>query len=208
MARQIEGRKLAPKNDVLTRLLDAEVENQTLSQREIIVFFLNLFIGAGESTGSAMTTGLWLLARDRELFLRLKAHPELIPRFVEEDLRLYPPNTLLANKVAVDAMEFCGVPFAKGEIVMVPLPSPNRDPRVFEKPDSVDLDSRQQRHFSFSLGSHFCLGQALARAQLQAFFTRVCQSIDNIELRGPSVTWEPYAAVSNIPSLQVTLQAR
>lgn len=207
MARQIEGRKLAPKNDVLTRLLDAEVENQTLSQREIIVFFLNLFIGAGESTGSAMATGLWLLAKDRELFLRLKSQPELIPRFVEEDLRLYPPNTLLANKVAVDAMEFCGVPFAKGEIVMVPLPSPNRDPRVFEKTDAVDLDSRQQRHFSFSLGSHFCLGQALARAQLQTFFSRICQATDRIELRQQGVEWEPYAAVSNIRHLMLNMDA-
>lgn len=205
MARQIEGRKLAPKNDVLTRLLDAEVENQTLTQREIIVFFLNLFIGAGESTGSAMATGLWLLAKDRELFLRLKAQPELIPRFVEEDLRLYPPNTLLANKVAVDAMEFCGVPFAKGEIVMVPLPSPNRDPRVFEKPDNVDLDSKQQRHFSFSLGSHFCLGQALARAQLQEFFARVCSSVDSLELLKTDVEWEPYAAVSNIRQLMLRM---
>jgi cytochrome P450 len=205
MARQIEGRKLAPKNDVLSRLLDAEVENQTLSQREIIVFFLNLFIGAGESTGSAMATGLWLLAKDRDLFLRLQARPELIPRFVEEDLRLYPPNTLLANKVAVDAMEFCGVPFAKGEIVMVPLPSPNRDPRVFEKPDAVDLDSRQQRHFSFSLGSHFCLGQALARAQLQTFFERLCQSIDGIRLSDGNIEWEPYAAVSNIRRLALVM---
>jgi cytochrome P450 len=205
MARQIDGRKLAPKNDVLTRLLDAEVENQTLTHREIIVFFLNLFIGAGESTGSAMATGLWLLAKDRALFQRLKAEPALIPRFVEEDLRLYPPNTLLANKVAVDAMEFCGVQFAKGEIVMVPLPSPNRDPRIFEKPDAVDLDSKQQRHFSFSLGSHFCLGQALARAQLQEFFARVCASLERIELCESDIQWEPYAAVSNIRSLRLNL---
>lgn len=208
MARQIDGRKLSPKNDVLTRLLDAEVENQTLTHREIIVFFLNLFIGAGESTGSAMATGLWLLANDHELFLRLKAEPALVARFVEEDLRLYPPNTLLANKVAVDAMEFCGVPFAKGEIVMVPLPSPNRDPRVFAKPDHVDLDSKQQRHFSFSLGSHFCLGQALARVQLQEFFTRVCVAADRIELRDTSVMWEPYAAVSNIRALYLTISGR
>lgn len=205
MTRQIDERRIAPQNDVLTRLLDAEIESQTLTHREIIVFFLNLFIGAGESTGSAMATGLWLLARDRELLQRLKAQPELKPRFVEEDLRLYPPNTLLANKVAVDAMEFCGVPFAKGEIVMVPLPAPNRDPRVFEKPDGVDLDSRQQRHFSFSLGSHFCLGQALARAQLQAFFTRVCATIDRIELTNPDVIWEPYAAVSNIRALELRM---
>jgi len=205
ITQQIEGRKLAPKNDVLTRLLDAEVENQTLTQQEIIVFFLNLFIGAGESTGSAMTTGLWLLAKDRDLFRRLKAEPALIARFVEEDLRLYPPNTLLANKVAIEAIEFCGVEFAKGEIVMVPLPAPNRDPRVFPHPDRIDLDSKQQRHFSFSLGSHFCLGQALARVQLQQFFAQLCTAVDSVELRQDRIEWEPYAAVSSIKTLRLSM---
>ncbi|HEY3699700.1 MAG TPA: cytochrome P450 [Spongiibacteraceae bacterium] len=207
ITQQIEGRKLSPKNDVLTRLLSAEVENQTLTQQEIIVFFLNLFIGAGESTGSAMVTGLWLLAKDPALFFQLKNNPALITRFVEEDLRLYPPNTLLANKVAKDDMEFCGVPFAKGEIVMVPLPSPNRDPRVFPQPDSVDLQSKQQRHFALSLGTHFCLGQALARAQLHQFFTNLCRSLDSIELCDSQIKWEPYAAVTNIKELQVKLNA-
>lgn len=205
MTQQIDERRMAPQNDVLTRLLDAEVEKQTLTHREIIVFFLNLFIGAGESTGSAMATGLWLLAKDGGLFARLKAQPELIPRFVEEDLRLYPPNTLLANKVAKEAVEFCGVPFARGEIVMVPLPAPNRDPRVFEKPDAVDLDGKPQRHFSFSLGPHFCLGQALARAQLQEFFARLCAAVERIELLDSAVVWEPYAAVSNIRALRLRL---
>jgi cytochrome P450 family 107 subfamily K polypeptide 1 len=205
ITQQIEGRKLAPKNDVLTRLLDAEVENQTLTHQEIIVFFLNLFIGAGESTGSAMTTGLWLLAKDRDLFERLKAEPGLIAKFVEEGLRLYPPNTLLANKVAKEAVEFCGVEFAQGEIVMVPLPAPNRDPRVFSYPDRVDLDRKPQRHFSFSLGSHFCLGQALARVQLQQFFTHICATIGSITLCQDEVEWEPYAAVSNIKTLRLGL---
>lgn len=207
ITQQIEGRKLSPKNDVLTRLLDAEVENQTLTQQEIIVFFLNLFIGAGESTGSAMVTGLWLLAKQPELFAQLKDDPALVARFVEEDLRLYPPNTLLANKVAKEAMEFCGVPFAPGEIVMVPLPAPNRDPRVFEQPDSVDLHSRQQRHFTFSLGTHFCLGQAMARIQLQQFFGNVCAQLERIELCDDAIEWEPYAAVTNIRSLRVKLHA-
>jgi cytochrome P450 len=202
---QIEGRKLAPKNDVLTRLLDAEVEQQTLTQHEIIVFFLNLFIGAGESTGSAMVTGLWLLAKDPELFRRLKNDPSLIGKFVEEDLRLYPPNTLLANKVAKEAIDFCNVSFAQGEIVMVPLPAPNRDPRVFVHPDRVDLDSKTQRHFSFSLGSHFCLGQALARVQLQQFFTDICSKLDVIELCLDNVEWEPYAAVSSIKKLHLKM---
>lgn len=207
ITQQIDGRKLSPKNDVLTRLLDAEVENQKLTHDEVIVFFLNLFIGAGESTGSAMVTGLWLLAKDPALFQRLKAHPELIQRFVEEDLRLYPPNTLLANKVAKEAIDFCGVHFAKGEIVMVPLPSPNRDPRVFPLPDAVDLDSKQQRHFTFSLGTHFCLGQAMARIQLHQFFTNVCSMLDAIELRDPNIQWEPYAAVTNIKALRLKMQA-
>jgi cytochrome P450 PksS len=207
ITRQVEQHKLAPRNDVLTRLLNAKEENQTLTQEEVIVFFLNLFIGAGESTGSAMVTGIWLLAKDPALFRKLKAQPALITRFVEEDLRLYPPNTLLANKIATDEMEFCGERFARGEMVIVPIPSPNRDPRVFAIADEIDLDSRPQRYFTFSMGTHFCLGQALARTQLHQFFTHLCAVLDGIRLCEPRIEWEPYAAVSNIKSLRVELQS-
>lgn len=204
----IEARRIAVHNDLLARLLDVEEGGELLSHREIIVLFLNLFIGATESTASAMATGLLLLARQPELLAALHTEPDLIAPFIEENLRLFPPNTLLANKIAREDVEFCGVRFARGESVIVPIPAPNRDPRVFADADAVDLRRAPQRHFSFSLGSHFCLGQALARAQLQRFFEQLVARVRHVELPPQRIEWEPFTAITRLSSLRLRLVAR
>lgn len=201
----IEARRLAPSNDALTRLLEAREGSDALSPQEVIVLFLNLFIGATESTASAMATGIVLLAEQPGLLAALRAEPALVEAFVEENLRLFPPNILLANKIAREDTEWCGVPFHRGESVIVPLPSPNRDPRAFDNPDAVDLRRQGPRHFTFSLGAHFCLGQALARLQLQQFFAQLTAAVSNIELLEPRIEWEPFAAITTMKSLRVKL---
>lgn len=201
---QIAERKLAPQNDLLSRLLEVEEDRQVLSPREVTVLFLNLFIGATESTASALASGLLLLARQPELPGELQAEPALLPAFIEENLRLHPPNTLLANKVAARELEFCGERFAAGETVMVPIPSPNRDPRVFAAPDRADLRRPPQRHFTFSQGTHFCLGHALARAQLQQFFASLVTRVRRVELL-EEVEWRPFVAINSPRSLRLRL---
>ncbi|WP_162932388.1 cytochrome P450 [Solimonas sp. K1W22B-7] len=204
---QIAQRRLAPQNDMLGRLLEVEEERQVLNPREVTVLFLNLFIGAVESTASALSSGLQLLAQQPELLDQLHAQPALVPAFVEENLRLYPPNTLLANKVAARELEFCGVRFAAGETVIVPIPAPNRDPGVFGNPDRADLRRPVQRHFSFSQGAHFCLGHALARAQLQEFFTAVATAVRRVDL-AERVEWLPFVAINSPRALRLRLQGR
>lgn len=200
---QIENRRLAPHNDVLAHLLAVEEGAQVLSQQEIIVLFLNLFIGAIESTASSMASGLLALAQQPRLLAELRARPESVAAFVEENLRLFPPNTLLANKIAREHTEFCGVYFSAGESVIVPIPAPNRDTRVFERADEFDLRRPPQRHFSFSLGSHFCLGQALARLQLLTFFRGVTTRVRAIELLQGNIEWEPFAAITSMKTLRL-----
>lgn len=197
----IDERRISPGNDLLTQLLDVDEMGDRLSKPEIVVLFLNLFIGATESTASAMTTGLWQLALRPSLLRQLRRDPSLIENFVEEVLRLFPPNTVLGNKIAARDTEFCGVPFAEGEMVVVPLASPNRDPRVFERPDEIDLQRPRKRHFTFSYGAHFCLGQALARCQLRAFFEVVARHCDRIELLTDTPRWVPFTAINRMEAL-------
>ncbi len=202
---QIRERRLKPRNDMLARLLKVEDKQQGLTQDEVVVLFLNLFIGATESTASSMSTGLLLLAQRPDLLEALRLAPGLVDNFVEENLRLYPPNTLIANKIARHDLEFCGVRFAEGEAVIVPIPSPNRDPRAFERPDEANLVRTPQRHFTFSLGSHFCLGHAFARIQLQAFFDILSRRVHRIELLEDGIEWEPFAAITSMKSLRLRL---
>jgi cytochrome P450 len=207
VAALVQERRMTPRNDLLARLLSVEEDGGVLSEQEVIVLFLNLFIGATESTASSMSTGLLLLANEPQLMCKLQREPTRIKAFVEENLRLHPPNILIANKVAKQDTDFCGVRFAAGETVMVAVPAPNRDPRVFHDPDRADLERPLLRHFSFSLGSHFCLGQALARAQLQAFFATLVSRVRRIELLEERIEWEPYAAITRMKSLRIRLGA-
>lgn len=204
----IEARRMQPQNDLLTRLLDAEEVNDRLSRQEVIVLFLNLFVGATESTAFALTSGLMLLARHPELMDRLRDDPDAVHAFVEETLRLYPPNMLLANKMALDDCEFCGEHFARGERIVVPLAAPNRDPRVFERPDELDLDRPPARHFTFSFGQHFCLGQALARNQLRTFFGLVARRVACVHLEIEQPVLVPFSAVNRWEQLPLRLEAR
>lgn len=203
----IEQRRVAPHNDVLARLLDVEEGQQRLTHDEVIVFFLNLLIGATESTTSAMCSGLLELARAPALLDALDDDMRAVNAFVEEVLRLHPPNTLLANKIAAEPLEFCGLEFAKGETVIIPIPAPNRDPRAYDQPSKLDIGRRPTRHYTFSLGAHFCMGQALARLQLATFFSVFAHGVRSIELCEPP-QWQPYAATRTPLSLRLRLLPR
>lgn len=206
----IEQRRVAPYNDVLARLLDVEEGRQRLTHDEVIVFFLNLLIGATESTTSAMCSGLAELAREPSLLDALDAldgDTRAVNAFVEEVLRLHPPNTLLANKIAAEPLQFCDLDFAKGETVIIPIPAPNRDPRAYERPSALDLERKPTRHYTFSLGAHFCMGQALARLQLATFFSVFAHSVRSIELCD-TPQWQPYAATRTPLSLRLRLLPR
>jgi cytochrome P450 len=97
------------------------------------------------------------------------------------------------------------VPFRAGENVIVPIPAPNRDPRAFVDPNAVDLARKPQRHFTFSLGQHFCLGQALARTQLQEFFSRFTGAITAVAMLDDHIEWEPFTAITSMKGLRVRM---
>ena len=93
------------------------------------------------------------------------AEPELIPTAIEEMLRLYAPATMA--RIVTDEVEVGGRHLCPGERVLLPFPAANRDPDVFEHPDEAVIDRTVNRHATFGLGIHRCLGSNLARMELQ-----------------------------------------
>jgi cytochrome P450 len=197
----IAERRMTPKADALSRLMSVEECGDRLTQQEIVVLFLNLFSGATESTASAMTSGAWLFARYPEQAALVRENPGLLKPAVEEILRLYPPNLLLANKISAREQDLFGLHFAVGEQVVIPLGAPNRDPRVWDAPDNFDVRREPKRHFTFSIGEHFCLGQALARCLLQEFFAVLLARFEIMELLVETPRWIPFGAVNQMESL-------
>jgi cytochrome P450 len=163
----IAERRASPgETDLVSFLLAARLDDQPLSD-EHINGTLRLLLFAGiDTTWSALGSCLWHLARHAEDCRRLVAEPSLIPRAVEEFLRVYAPVTM--GREIIKETEIAGCRFKEGEMVMLAYPAANRDPAMFADPERVMLDrtKNQNRQAAFGLGIHRCVGAHLARLEL------------------------------------------
>jgi cytochrome P450 len=162
---QIEDHIANPRDDLITYLLESELDGQKLDPFSVARTIGLLLIAGIDTTWSAIGASIWHLAKtpgDRE---RLVAEPELLPVAMEELLRAYAPVTM-ARLVRKD-MDWNGCPMKAEEWVLLPFPSANRDPAAFEDPDQVIIDREVNRHVAFGLGIHRCAGSHLARMELR-----------------------------------------
>jgi cytochrome P450 len=155
----------SPPDDLITYLVNAEVDGQPLERKHMIGILYVLLLAGIDTTWSSLGSSLWHLAShpaDRE---RLVAEPELLPTAIEEMLRLYAPATMA--RIVSEEVEVGGQTLCPGERVLLPFPAANRDPEVFDRPEEAVLDRAVNRHATFGLGIHRCLGSNLARMELQ-----------------------------------------
>jgi cytochrome P450 len=166
IAAQIAEKRRRPTDDVLTELTRASFGGERpLTDHEIITMIDHLFIGGNETTTFAITSALWIMLREPGLYDVLRQRRELVEVFVEESMRLESPTQGLFRLVAQDT-EIGGAPIPAGSIVHIRYASANRDERMFEHPDDVDLERPNvRRHMAFSLGEHHCPGHGLSRLE-------------------------------------------
>ncbi|MDT5293805.1 MAG: hypothetical protein QOJ76_685 [Acidobacteriota bacterium] len=124
-----------------------------------------LWIAGTTTTRRAIASSVLLLLRHTEARRRVESEPSLLPAFVEESLRLHPPERML-SRVAADEAELSGVKIAAGASVKLCVAAANRDPSRFERPASLLLERTPNRQLSFSGGIHRCVGAALARTEM------------------------------------------
>ncbi|MCU1462908.1 MAG: cytochrome [Acidimicrobiales bacterium] len=154
-----------PRDDLISFLLDSELEGQKLDPFQVARTIGLLLIAGIDTTWSAIGASIWHLAKtpaDRE---RLVAEPALVPVAIEELLRAYAPVTM-ARLVKQD-MDWNGCPMKAEEWVLLSFPSANRDPDEFDRPDEVIIDREVNRHAAFGLGIHRCAGSHLARMEMR-----------------------------------------
>lgn len=156
------------------------IEDGTLREIEGRAF-LHLFLAAGgESTTSLLGSAARILADDEELQQRLRDQPELIPGFIEEVLRLESPFRYHLRSTPRDT-ELGGTSIPAGSTVLLFWGAGNRDPDMFENPDSLDLN-RPRRHLTFGRGIHTCIGAPLARLEAQTVFRVLLERTSTISL--------------------------
>ncbi|HRD77852.1 MAG TPA: cytochrome P450 [Hyphomicrobiaceae bacterium] len=160
-----EARRREPRDDLISHLVHAEMNGKPLTDNHFYGTLRLLLIAGIDTTWSAIGSSLLHLASVEQDRRRLAAEPALIPTAVEEFLRAYAPVTMARQVVADTSVSGC--PMKAGEMILLAFPAANRDPALFPNPDEVIIDRKENRHATFGLGIHRCLGSNLARMELR-----------------------------------------
>jgi cytochrome P450 len=177
-------RRRAPRDDLTTRLLEAEIDGDRLSEHEFDLFFLLLITAGNETTRHAMSNGLLTLLEHPAERDRLLADPALIPTAVDEILR-WTPSLLHFRRTATRDVELRGQTIRAGDKVALWYVSGNRDGDQFPDADHFDIGRTPNRHLAFGLGGpHFCVGAHLARLELRVWLEEMLPVLGELELAG------------------------
>ncbi|HXO10054.1 MAG TPA: cytochrome P450 [Solirubrobacteraceae bacterium] len=182
-----ERRRQKPTDDLVSRLVHAEVDGERLSETEYSNFF-ELFIFAGnETTRTGISQGVLALIEHPDQFDRLVADPALVPTAVDEILR-YGTPIIYFRRTATEDTEIRGVPIQAGDRVAMWFLSANFDEDVFDDPQAFDVGRRPNPHTTFGRGGpHFCLGSFLARLEIRIVLEEILARKVRFELTGPPV---------------------
>jgi len=177
-----------PKDDLISFLLDAELDGEPLGMEHVFGSIALLIVAGIDTTWSAIGSSLWHLARSREQAQELRERPEKMAFAVEELLRAYSPVNMA--RLVKEDFEFQGCQMKKDDWVLLSFPAANRDPEVFVCPDEVDFDRIGNRHAAFGLGPHRCLGSNLARMEIRVALEAFLGRYESFELDSRhEVTW-------------------
>lgn len=160
----IAARTTAPKDDLVTRLVHAEVDGERLSHAEILGFFQLLVVGGQETTANLINNAILCLLEHPAELARLRANPELLPGAIEETLRFCAPIQWLMRAPRRD-IEIGGQTIPAKKLVLAVIGSANRDAAAFPEPNRFDITRAPNTHLSFGHGIHFCIGAPLARLE-------------------------------------------
>jgi cytochrome P450 len=175
-----EERRIARKDDLLSDLLDAEIDGRPFNQAELDGISIQL-LGAGlDTVVNLIGFTIDHFARHPELQDRLRAEPALIPEAIEEMLRRY--SVALPIRVVRRDATFHGAALKAGERVALLLPAGNLDPDAFADPGRFDLDRENKTHIAFNTGPHRCVGSHLARLEMVILLEEWLRRLPNIRL--------------------------
>jgi hypothetical protein len=183
----IASRRRQPREDLITHLLQAEVDGKHMSNAEILDFLTLLLLAGLETTSHLLANILLFLSEREDLLEALRANPSLVPAFVEEMLRYDSPVHALP-RITTTEVKLGGVTVPQGVLVLALLGSANRDESRYPDPDRFDLN-RQQPSISFGHGIHYCLGAHLARMEARVGLEVLISRFRGFVRPPGAVTW-------------------
>ncbi|MGK2867266.1 MAG: cytochrome P450 [Mycobacterium sp.] len=200
----IAKRRAEPTDDLFSILVNSEVEGQKMEDAEIVMETLLILIGGDETTRHTLSGGTAQLLRHRDQWDRVAADPDgLLPGAIEEMLRWTSPVKNMCRTLTADTV-FHGTQMRKDEKIMLMFESANFDEEVFENPESFNIDRNPNNHLAFGFGTHFCMGNQLARLELKIMLTKVLQRLPDLRLADENMLpLRPANFVSGLESMPV-----
>ncbi|HZN80179.1 MAG TPA: cytochrome P450 [Mycobacterium sp.] len=206
----IDWRVDHPSDDIMTELLNAEFADETGTTRHLtrqeLLTYLNVVAGAGNETTTRLIG--WagkVLAEHPEQRRELVENPALIPQAVEELLRFEPPAPHVARYVTRD-VEYYGTTVSEGSVMMLLIGAAVRDHRQFPPDGDVfDIHREQRQHLAFSVGTHYCLGSALARLEGRIALEEILKRFPEWDVDMTTATLSPTSTVRGWESMPALL---
>jgi cholest-4-en-3-one 26-monooxygenase len=197
----IAQRRKDPTDDLLSVLVHAVIDGERMTDDEILMDVLLILVGGDETTRHTLSGGI---AQLRDQFEALRTQTDaLLPNAIEEMLRWTSPVKNMCRTVTTDT-EFHGTELRKGEKIMLLFESANFDEQQFDRPERFDIYRHPNNHVAFGFGSHFCLGNQLARLELTAMTRRVLQRLPDLRLAtDDALPLRPANFVSGLESMPV-----
>jgi len=168
-------------NDLISRLIRATYEGRSLDDHEITTFVRSLLPAAGETTTRTFGSLMLLLLERPDVLDRVRKDRSLVPKAIDEAIRLEPVATFKVRQAAQD-LELAGMQIPKGAMVQCIVTSANRDEDVFDNSEEFDIDRKVKPSFGFGFGPHMCIGQFIAKTELQVALNAVLDLFPNLRL--------------------------
>jgi cytochrome P450 len=172
-------------DDLLARLIKDQIVPGKLSVDEAAAMVRLILIAGHETTANVITFGTLALLRNPGQLAELRADPDLVESAVEEILRYTTVPHVNSTRVAVEDVEVGGQLVKAGEGVVAMINAANRDPQAFPEPDTFDMRRTPNEHVTFAYGIHACLGQPLARLELNVTFAILLEELPTLALAAP-----------------------
>lgn len=201
----IAEKRARPGDDLASKLLAAEVDGRRLEDMEFLLFFLLLVDAGGDTTRNLLSAGFLAMMDHPDQLAWLRSDPASRLNAAREELLRYTTPVIYMRRTARKDTVVGGETIMEGDKVVMYFGSANRDPRKFERPGALDLKRTPNEHIAFGTGAHACLGQHIARIEIDAIITEVLARMDKMELAGEP-EWLPSNFISGPKKMPVTFK--
>jgi len=204
----IRKRKGDPKDDLITKLIEAEQDGDRLSEEEMGHLVSAVLVGGVDTTQAELAHGIRLFAAHPDQWSLVAENPKEMAAAAAEEVLRYEPITPLTARITLEDVEYRDVRFPKDTVILACALTANRDPAAYDAPDEFDItaDRGRAKPLTFGAGPHFCLGANLARAELQEAFAFLAPRMRDLELDGEPVYDTPLG-VHGLHALPISFTA-